>query len=334
MISIIVPIYNVESYIRKCIESIIQQTYKDLDIILIDDGSTDDCGSICDQYAVIDKRIRVFHTDNRGLSAARNLGLKNAKGVYVGFVDADDWIDLDMYESLIAQMESELKPDICVCGVSFEFQDASINHLAMDCTFKNIDIMNAFIDGKISFGVWDKLYRKELFDTVCFPEGECHEDLAIMHRIVEQTKTVISMSSIKYHYRQRASGIARLHTAQALIDCSTAYLKRYYFFADKYPELYKEKKSRLVKSAAMGISVVWRWWYGCPREDKNKYHERICELKKFVNENIPIFGERSWPLYLKISTLFMHNDHNVSFAVLYYLNQIYRVLLNKRLIWD
>lgn len=109
MISIIVPVYNVELYIHQCIDSIISQTYRDIEILLIDDGSTDKCGNICDEYARIDPRIRVFHTQNKGLSAARNLGLREAKGDYIGFVDSDDWIEPNMFEVLLQQLISATK---------------------------------------------------------------------------------------------------------------------------------------------------------------------------------------------------------------------------------
>ena len=104
MISVIVPVYNVELYLRKCLNSVVNQTYRDLEILIIDDGSTDGSGEICDEYRK-DERVRVFHTDNRGLSCARNLGLDNATGEWIGFVDSDDWIEPDMYEVLIRRAE-------------------------------------------------------------------------------------------------------------------------------------------------------------------------------------------------------------------------------------
>jgi glycosyltransferase involved in cell wall biosynthesis len=120
MISVIIPIYNVEPYLRECIDSIRNQTYQDLDIILINDGSQDKCGEICEDYAKKDTRIRVFHTGNKGLSAARNLGLREAVGEYIGFVDSDDWIEPDMYEILLRRIE-ETGTSISTCGVWTEF---------------------------------------------------------------------------------------------------------------------------------------------------------------------------------------------------------------------
>jgi len=116
MISVIVPVYKVEQYLRQCIESILNQTYQDLEILLIDDGSPDRCGIICEEYAKKDPRIKVFHTENHGLSAARNVGLQIAKGEYIGFVDSDDWIEPDMYEILLRRLE-ETDTDISVCEI-------------------------------------------------------------------------------------------------------------------------------------------------------------------------------------------------------------------------
>ena len=114
MITIIVPVFNVEQYLPKCVDSIINQTYSNLEILLIDDGSQDRCGEICDEYAKKDSRIQVFHTKNRGLSVARNLGLQEAKGEYIGFVDSDDWIEPDMYEVLLSKMRESHRPSRCI----------------------------------------------------------------------------------------------------------------------------------------------------------------------------------------------------------------------------
>ena len=119
MISVIVPVYNVKPYLRKCLDSIINQSYRDLEILIIDDGSTDGSGDICDEYRK-DDRIKVFHTENRGLSAARNLGLDSASGDWIGFVDSDDWIEPDMYEVLIRKGE-ETGADVVECGSLFEY---------------------------------------------------------------------------------------------------------------------------------------------------------------------------------------------------------------------
>ena len=126
MVSIIVPVYNVGAYLRKCLDSILNQTYRELEILVIDDGSTDRSGKICDEYRK-DRRVRVFHTENRGLSCARNLGLDEAKGEWIGFVDADDWIEPDMYELLIGKAV-ETGADIVECGWFREYSNRTEVH--------------------------------------------------------------------------------------------------------------------------------------------------------------------------------------------------------------
>ena len=124
MISVIIPVYNVEPYLRKCLDSVVNQTYRNLEILVIDDGSTDGSGAICDEYAS-DRRMRIFHTENRGLSCARNLGLDEAKGEWIGFVDSDDWIEPDMYEALLKKAE-ETGADIVECGVFREYPGRTV----------------------------------------------------------------------------------------------------------------------------------------------------------------------------------------------------------------
>ena len=125
MISVIVPIYKVEPYLRKCVESILNQTYRDLEILLIDDGSPDRCGEICDGFEKKDSRVRVFYTENRGVSAARNLGLREAKSDLIGFVDSDDWIEPDMYEALYTVL-NDREADLSVCGLFDEYPAATV----------------------------------------------------------------------------------------------------------------------------------------------------------------------------------------------------------------
>lgn len=156
MISIIVPVYNVELYIHQCIDSIVNQTYQDIEILLIDDGSTDKCRNICDEYARIDHRIRVFHTENKGLSAARNLGLREARGEYIGFVDSDDWIEPNMYEVLLQQLEKN-GAEISVCELFVEYKT---RHQAgsniQNAVYRGQEIIQALISNSFYNLAWNK----------------------------------------------------------------------------------------------------------------------------------------------------------------------------------
>lgn len=168
MISIIVPVYKVESYLRQCIDSIINQTYHNIEILLIDDGSPDRCGEICEEYARTDSRIRFFHTENKGLSAARNLGLQKAKGEYVGFVDSDDWIEPDMYEILLRRLE-ESGTNISACAIWCEYQETHYTYSVSNAVYIGKDAIQALVCD-LSNVVWNKLYKKDYWANIRFPE--------------------------------------------------------------------------------------------------------------------------------------------------------------------
>ena len=319
MISVIVPVYKVAPYLRQCIESIQSQTYRNLEILLIDDGSPDECGKICEEYKEQDKRIRVFHTENKGLSSARNVGIQSATGNYIGFVDSDDWIEPDMYEVLLRELK---EADISVCGYDSGAQRVQLT----EAVYIGADALRALVDDKFNNNVWNKLYRRKLFEGVLFPEGRNYEDVAVMHRIVDRAKAIAVESSVLYHYRIRPESITKTFTAKNLLDYADSRLSRYNFFRDERPELFEEKKVELLLLTTNGISKVWRWWYGCSAEEKRQYSGRIKELHQLTRENIPLFGYRSWPIFMRISALFMHSSSEISFAILYTLNQIFRKL--------
>jgi glycosyltransferase involved in cell wall biosynthesis len=168
MISVIVPVYNVKPYLRKCLDSIINQTYRDLEILIIDDGSTDGSGDICDEYRK-DDRIKVFHTENRGLSAARNLGLDNTTGNWIGFIDSDDWIEPDMYEVLLRKAE-ETRADIIECGCYADYTTTSYEHSAIQRTVCGIDAVAGVIGYVFAYPIIDCACLLELGGAAL---GEC-----------------------------------------------------------------------------------------------------------------------------------------------------------------
>jgi len=212
LISIIVPIYKVEPYLSKCIDSILAQTYTNLEIILVDDGSPDSCPAICDEYAAKDNRIIVIHKENGGLSSARNAGLDIAKGEYIGFVDSDDWIEPDMYEKLLQNAEM-YQAEISVGGVNDELltnegttilkttKTDSVNHRCCTCT----EAMQNYFKG--SWSAWDKIYQKKVFENVRFPVGEINEDEAIVLHLLEKCSKVVYTNEVFYHYIHRPSSI-------------------------------------------------------------------------------------------------------------------------------
>ena len=210
-ISVIVPVYKVEEYLDKCVQSIVDQTYTNLEIILVDDGSPDRCGEMCDEWAKKDARIRVVHKENGGLSDARNAGMAVATGEYIGFVDSDDWIEPQMYQCLYEAMVAT-DSDVASCGALRVWADGrpaqklvSVNR---DCVLEREEAMEALItlNGLVQT-VWDKLYRKDVAEKVLFPVGLIHEDEFWTWQVIAAARRVVTLKEFYYNYLQRSDSI-------------------------------------------------------------------------------------------------------------------------------
>lgn len=229
LISIIVPIYNVSEYLVQCLESIQKQTYKNLQIILVDDGSTDDSGAICDQYACKDGRIEVIHQKNEGLVAARKRGLEKARGEYIGFVDGDDYIDIEMYEVLIHELKS-YNADFIHTGyyrnekklVPFKTSLVEFRDDASDFVLENIINLQYYINPNI----WSKLFKAELIKK-CYmklPDWQnLGEDLMSVCRCTLEAKRIFLLADAFYHYRIREGSLAHGLMEDAVINLGGLY---------------------------------------------------------------------------------------------------------------
>lgn len=209
LISVIVPVYNVKDYVGRCLDSICNQTYTNLEIIVIDDGSVDGSGEFCDAYAQKDARIKVLHYENGGLSAARNRGLDMATGEFIGFVDSDDWIDTDMYEFLYKLLKTE-EADISICSHYLEKTDKTKVKYSSDKLLGLIprDAIRLLVEDNIIRNfAWDKLYRRSLFEGLRFPQGRYFEDMAVMYRIFYRARKIVMKGYPKYHYMIREDSI-------------------------------------------------------------------------------------------------------------------------------
>ncbi|CAB1273969.1 glycosyltransferase [Veillonella parvula] len=201
LISVIVPVYNVESYVAECIESIQNQTYMNLEIILVNDGSTDASGDICDKYAAYDERIQVIHKENAGVSAARNTGIEAANGDYIGFVDSDDYIAPTMYEDMLKLM-AEHDLDIIECTAFRNNGDTNIE----GCNDGSLEIFNRDEALKMAMydcfvAVWSQLYKRRVISDVRFPVGRKFEDSAVSYLFIANTKRVGHINRCLYYYR-------------------------------------------------------------------------------------------------------------------------------------
>lgn len=211
----IIPVYNVEKYLHRCLDSVIAQTYQNLEIICVDDGSIDESGRICDQYAVRDARIKVIHQENQGLSAARNRGLDAAEGEYIAFVDSDDYILEDMYKKMLDKLLN-YNVDLCVCQWQYEFSDGRqvVKRKNIDPTIygrkASLEFARFLYMGNYENGVvvaaWNKLYRRALLDKIRF-EGRIHEDEAFCGRIMAKNISVYVMEEQFYVYAQNGDSL-------------------------------------------------------------------------------------------------------------------------------
>lgn len=209
IISIIVPIYNVGKYLPKCIESILNQTFKNFELILVNDGSTDNSGVVCDDYAKKDTRIKIIHKSNGGVSSARNAGLYVAKGEYIGFVDPDDYIDKNMYEKLY-RLCIDNNSDIAICRFNREINGKIQNKERTEeiIELNNMEAMNELFKGNLyRFSLCNKLFSKKCFNDVLFPEERIHEDLSTTYKLFANSKKAVYINYCGYIYVRRENSI-------------------------------------------------------------------------------------------------------------------------------
>ncbi len=259
-ISIVVPVYNVEAYLRPCVSSILAQTYENLDIILVDDGSTDACPAICDEYAATDARVRVIHKANGGLSDARNAGLDVARNPYVGFVDSDDWIEPEMFERLLALLQCS-GSDIAVCNFSYSSPLGDIDALSapFEVTLPQRPAMRLLLHDRIVQNyVWNKLYKTRLWDGIRFPRGKAFEDVSTTWKVFERAGGVTLSPWVGYRYRTRNDSIVHLPSIRQQLDCAIAFLERYETLADRYPECADTMAAGVVNATEAVWKLAWR----------------------------------------------------------------------------
>ena len=278
-ISVIVPVYKVEKYLRRCVDSIINQTYPELEIILVDDGSPDNCGKICDEYAAKDSRIKVIHKENGGLSDARNAGIDVSTGDYISFVDSDDHIALDMYEKMYNAIKKE-DADISICSVANIDESGSRISMSYESPVKDgvltvKEVLTEKLQGRTYWYwivMWNKLYKKSLFSEIRFPYGKLNEDAFVIGRLLALSNKLACVSEELYYYLRRSDSIMgsnktvrNLDEIEALFNLITYIwescrgniyglleicMKRFYRICDKcwgqtgFKERYRELTSR------------------------------------------------------------------------------------------
>lgn len=243
LISIIVPVYNVEKYLKRCIESILGQNYSKLQIILVDDGSTDRSGKICDSYAEKDSRIEVIHKENGGLSDARNIGIEHAKGTYITFVDSDDMIDRQYISFLFSEI-SKFDADISICRYKRFTESQELKHLEKSeesVVYNNIEALKTLLytPEKIPQSACGKLYKIKMFKDIRYPLGRLNEDIGTTYKLFYNSKKIVYNSSQYYFYYQRMDGIVRSRFSEKSMD-AIYFSEEILAFVQKYiPDLVK-----------------------------------------------------------------------------------------------
>lgn len=253
LISVIVPVYKVEPWLERCVDSIRNQTYSNLEIILVDDGSPDKCGEICDRIALEDDRIKVIHRENGGLSAARNTGLDHCKGEYVGFVDSDDVIHPEMYYRLYRDLSDKgtrlafCQPLMCYDSrVSFPSPEAGAECLPGQ------DVIRESLTRIMWFSAWTKLYHRSLFDGIRYPEGRINEDYPVTMRIFDRCDRIVVDYNKLYAYCKRGGSITTSPVSERSFDQVVSAEESYLFIRETHPDC-SALAARILMASCLGL---------------------------------------------------------------------------------
>ena len=286
-ISIIVPVFNVEKYLERCVNSLINQTYKNIEIILVDDGSPDLCPQMCNEYAKKDERIKVLHKKNGGLSDARNAGLDVATGEYIAFVDSDDWVETDFIETLYKNAKIE-NADISIIGCTLVWDDGRKKPVSKDKGYYVFDkekaIREMLAQRKFGCMVCQKMYRKQIFDTVRFPVGKLYEDVAVSMPTFLKAKKVVVSGNHGYNYYQRNDSIVNSKFDERklyFLECCQNIIK----YSDKHEKMYDTEAHIFYLRALMMFALTL--YQNSENEKNTEYIEQeIKKNKKYIWNNM------------------------------------------------
>lgn len=298
LISVIVPVYNVEKYLARCVDSILAQTHNHLEVILVDDGTKDSSGKICDEYAAKDSRIRVIHKENGGLSSARNAGINIAQGEYLSFVDSDDWIEPDALESLLNVVLRE-QVELVIGGrwdVSARTGKKEIGLCPQKQEVVSAEeaVRRIFCWDNCDSAAWDKLYHRRLFREVRFPYGVIVEDVPVMYKIVLDAGRVAYLDKPIYNYYHREGSITNSRISEKTFHFSrhTAVILPY--IRQHYPELEREARYLRVRSLVHAVQSADL----ASEEDRNTFRALWGECRRELRSHVgfiltcPLFGRR------------------------------------------
>lgn len=284
-VSIIIPIYNVEKYLSACLDSIIGQTYKELEIILVNDGSTDNCPQVCEEYTAKDKRIKVIHKENGGLSDARNAGFEIATGEFISFVDSDDLISPDFCEKLINALLSN-DADIAECGF-LKFENPEDIKQFKNSESQKSEVMDTetalrcLMEISEAAVVWNKIYRKEVIDNLRFPVRKINEDEYWTYKVFGNTRKIIKIPDTMYYYRQQQGSIMGQNYSLKRLDGLQAFEERIIYMKNHFPNL----ENTAVRMYCFGGMHHYHQICIHPETDPKKvYRKKLRKLVKSYNK--------------------------------------------------
>ena len=314
-ISVIVPVYNVEQYLERCVDSIINQTYKNLEIILVNDGSTDNSGKLCDELAKRDDRIRVIHKENGGLSDARNTGIEEAEADLIGFIDSDDYIDENMYELLIDNLR-ETNADLSMCGHYDVYNNVSEAQVTekKTWTLSPEEAIKMVMEAKVlSVTAVNKLYKKSLFSDLKFNIGKIAEDAFIMIKLLDKCNIVVATNEKKYYYVHRENSITTQKFSTKFLNVIEAYEQNKEIILEKYPELKEVAQMRM----------NWAYFYVLDRLLLDKEYND----KKLENKLISYLKDYSKSI---LTDSLFTKGRKIGFVALLLNRNLYRKIIEKR----
>ena len=314
-ISVIVPVYNVEQYLERCVDSIINQTYKNLEIILVNDGSTDNSGQLCDELAKKDDRIRVIHKKNGGLSDARNVGIDEAEAELVGFIDSDDYIDEDMYEVLINNLKAA-NADLSMCGHYDVYNNVPESQVSDKKTWELSpqEAIKMVMEAKIlSVTAVNKLYKKSLFSEFKFKIGKIAEDAFIMIKLLDKCNKIVATNEKKYYYVHRENSITTQKFSLKFLNVIEAYEQNKEIILEKYPELKEVAQMRM----------NWAYFYVLDRLLLDKEYND----KKLENKLISYLKDHSKGI---LTDSLFTKGRKIGFVALLLNRNLYRKIIEKR----
>ncbi len=319
IISVIVPVYNNELSVRRCLDSILSQSFANLEILLIDDGSTDNSGIIIEEYATKDDRVRILHKENGGLSSTRNRGLDIATGEFIAFVDADDWIEPDTFATALQHIGDS---EICIFGRSVDKPGRMriwrpTDHIETICGDEALDRL--LLSSSLGSASWDKLYRSTLFTGIRFPDGFNYEDITITYRLFQKAKSITLIPSVLYHYVQYQNSIVHTPSLKNRLDHWSAIYELYRVFGDKGDNYHTSRVTKCIHSGFNAWGCLWK----ASDLEIGVEKDRIEEIRKFAREHFrEILLGMQYQIRTKIMTAFIRIGRRWSYMCAYMINTI------------